>query len=130
MKYFIYLFCCVISFSGERPEAMQTGTSTYQVNKHYIAHTLLLGIIISICNIFRDHYSSILFHTEYEFNLITDDITRRRTTQNAMRQISSSVGAIATAAATAAVAAAVTVTTTNAAVAQHRSRSIVSQFQR
>lgn len=99
---------------------MQTGTSTYQVNKHYIAHTLLFGIIISICNIFRDHYSSILFHTEYEFNLITDDITRRRTTQNAMRQISSSAGAIAAAVAVA----------TNTAVAQYRSRNIVSQFQR
>lgn len=54
---------------------MQTGTSTYQVNKHYLLHTLLVGVIISICNIFRDHYSSILFHAAYQLNLITDDVT-------------------------------------------------------
>ncbi|XP_055327122.1 uncharacterized protein LOC129580573 isoform X1 [Sitodiplosis mosellana] len=45
---------------GERPEAMQTGTSTYFADKSYIMHTLLVAIIISIYNIFRDYNSSIL----------------------------------------------------------------------
>lgn len=74
---FSFLFlCCRCSCTGERPEAMQTGTSTYQVNKHYIAHTLLVSMAVSVCNIFRDHYSSILFHSVYQLNLITDDITQ------------------------------------------------------
>lgn len=45
---------------GERPEAMQTGTSTYFADKGYIMHTLLVAMIISIYNIFRDYYSSII----------------------------------------------------------------------
>ncbi|XP_037032151.1 uncharacterized protein LOC119071374 isoform X3 [Bradysia coprophila] len=38
--------------NGERPEAMQTGTSTISDQS---AHTLILCIIISICNLFRQH---------------------------------------------------------------------------
>lgn len=56
--------CCCGRFSfvvlGERPEAMQTGTSTYFADKGYIMHTLLVATIISIYNIFRDYYSSII----------------------------------------------------------------------
>lgn len=55
-----FFFVCLFHFVGERPEAMQTGTSTYFADKNYIMHTLLVATIISIYNIFRDYYSSIL----------------------------------------------------------------------
>ncbi|XP_031626756.1 hemicentin-1-like [Contarinia nasturtii] len=44
---------------GERPEAMQTGTSTYIANN--IKQTILISIIISTYNIFQNFYTSILF---------------------------------------------------------------------
>lgn len=53
----------IFFFTGERPEAMQTGTSTYFADKSYIMHTLLIATIISIYNIFRDYYASILIDT-------------------------------------------------------------------
>ncbi|XP_031626668.1 uncharacterized protein LOC116342964 isoform X1 [Contarinia nasturtii] len=54
---------------GERPEAMQTGTSTYFADKNYIMHTLLVATIVSIYNIFRDYYSSIILieHTSIDY---------------------------------------------------------------
>lgn len=48
-------FHCI---SGERPEAMQTGTSTYIANN--IMQTILISIIISTYNIFQNYYTSIL----------------------------------------------------------------------
>lgn len=57
---FFVRFPRIVSFLGERPEAMQTGTSTYFADKGYIMHTLLVATIISIYNIFRDYYSSII----------------------------------------------------------------------
>ncbi|XP_055327129.1 junctional adhesion molecule A-like [Sitodiplosis mosellana] len=53
---------------GERPEAMQTGTSTYIANN--IMQTIMISIIISTYNIFQNFYSSILFSKR-----IPDEIT-------------------------------------------------------
>lgn len=53
---------------GERPEAMQTGTSTYIANN--IMQTILISIIISTFNIFQNYYTSILFSSR-----IPDQIT-------------------------------------------------------
>lgn len=41
-------------YLGERPEAMQTGTSTYIANN--IMRTIFIGIIISTFNIFQNYY--------------------------------------------------------------------------
>lgn len=71
LHFFSFLF--FFYFAGERPEAMQTGTSTYISNSHCVAHTLLFGIIISICNMFS-HYLSSIFYSMYELNLITGRI--------------------------------------------------------
>lgn len=55
-------------FIGERPEAMQTGTSTYIANN--IKQTIMISVIISTYNIFQNFYSSILFS-----NRIPNEIT-------------------------------------------------------
>lgn len=47
-----------LCFAGERPEAMQTGTSTYIANN--IMQTISLSIIISTFNVFQKYYTSIL----------------------------------------------------------------------
>lgn len=56
---FSHIFICICNFTGERPEAMQTGTSTYIANN--IMQTILISIIISTYNIFQNYYTSILF---------------------------------------------------------------------
>lgn len=70
LNFFSWLLLCVCVVLGERPEAMQTGTSTYFADKGYIMHTLLVATIISIYNIFRDYYSSIIIE-----RISIDDIT-------------------------------------------------------
>lgn len=55
----LFLFIRIWSIIGERPEAMQTGTSTYIANN--IMQTILISIIISTYNIFQNYYTSILF---------------------------------------------------------------------
>lgn len=50
-------YCFFFSKIGERPEAMQTGTSTYIANN--IMQTILIGIIISTYNVFQNYYSTI-----------------------------------------------------------------------
>lgn len=69
-SWWLFLSVCVRVILGERPEAMQTGTSTYFADKGYIMHTLLVATIISIYNIFRDYYSSIIIE-----RISIDDIT-------------------------------------------------------
>lgn len=61
MRYFnIFVYVLYFkNFLGERPEAMQTGTSTYIANN--IMQTILISIIISTYNIFQNFYTSILF---------------------------------------------------------------------
>lgn len=54
-----FLFIRIWPIIGERPEAMQTGTSTYIANN--IMQTILISIIISTYNIFQNYYTSILF---------------------------------------------------------------------
>lgn len=68
----ICIYCILNIFClGERPEAMQTGTSTYFADKSYIMHTLLVATIVSIYNIFRDYYSSIIIIEHSSFDYIT-----------------------------------------------------------
>lgn len=47
-------------YLGERPEAMQTGTSTYSTSNN-IVQTILISIIISTYNLFQNYYTNILF---------------------------------------------------------------------
>lgn len=70
--FFFFVFHVAL---GERPEAMQTGTSTYFADKGYIMHTLLVATIISIYNIFRDYYSSIIIE-----RISIEDITWQTST--------------------------------------------------
>lgn len=56
---FFSIFIHIWSIVGERPEAMQTGTSTYIANN--IMQTILISIIISTYNIFQNYYTNILF---------------------------------------------------------------------
>lgn len=68
-KYYSKANILFIHFNiGERPEAMQTGTSTYIANN--IMQTILISIIISTFNIFQNYYTSILFSSR-----IPDQIT-------------------------------------------------------
>lgn len=53
---------------GERPEAMQTGTSTYIANN--TIQTILIGIIISTFNLFQNFYTNLLFS-----NALLDKLT-------------------------------------------------------
>lgn len=55
-------------FIGERPEAMQTGTSTYIANN--TIQTILIGIIISTFNLFQNVYTNLLFS-----NALLDKVT-------------------------------------------------------
>lgn len=59
IRFKMFAFFKILYFSI-LSEAMQTGTSTYFAAKGYIMHTLLVATIISIYNIFRDYYSSII----------------------------------------------------------------------
>lgn len=57
--HFFSIYTHIWPIAGERPEAMQTGTSTYIANN--IMQTILISIIISTYNIFQNYYTSILF---------------------------------------------------------------------